>query len=461
MATPWKVILVSAGIALAGAVAFVAIRGEIGPYDLPKQSRELESTLAKSKSLGLPMTKADLDPSEPIPDAMNAAIVVIPTIRDLPSPVVAGDSFLPGADPAKRRDSEKVLADHRQALADIQAGLARPKWYVKRDWDLGPHLIFPEYAKVKSAVKMLSALSVQQAVQGKTDEALATLANGRRLGRHAADDPTLIGMLVAIACDAIMLRAAENLTEVWAKDNGTLDRLATTIEQTNYGLDPRRAWRGEFYLALSYTRNFDLHGGIRGMESLTEGVVPGQPIPVPDPAKLRRDGLPESMTARAMLNPIAETWNAVFAKWPDTVPPSGEWGPYLDKVTKEAAKGDSVSRQLAGVLFPVFAQADLAVVKYELTPQMNVALIRAVQHRNRTGQFPARLSDIGIEIEDRLAGGEVRYKAAGGIVQVWSAGADKVDNGGPLIVTIPNEGKRDIGVVFPSSARRVKSESAA
>jgi len=101
----------------------------------------------------------------------------------------------------------------------------------------------------------------------------------------------------------------------------------------------------------------------------------------------------------------------------------------------------------------VFAQADKACVKHEFWPKMNLALIRAVQFRNRTGRYPKTLAEIKIDSADPMSGDKLRYVVDPAGIQIYSIGPDAIENGGPLVRTMTGDGKRDLGVVFPSSRR--------
>ncbi len=442
---------------------YLLITGEIGYFDLLKASRELDATLKESERLGLPMTAADLEPNPPVPDADNAALIVAPAVQNLPLISSSSTLLLSGADPERRAKLIQELSDHRATIRTVEHGLIRDQWYFSRNWDEGVLAVFPEYLKYKSTARLLSSEALQLALKDKPEEALSRFIAGRRLAKFCTSEPTMIGILVGIACDAIMLRAAENLTEVWASDNAKLERLANAVNSTRFTIDPRSMFRTEFYAALNFARNYEEFGGLKGIEALSSGaewvksgdtqIATDSTIP-PDLSKLKKSGTPDDITARAIMNPICKIWNSVFKKWGKNAPRSGEWGPYIQAMSDDLRESKKASSMFASVFFPVFDQADLACVKQEWYPNLSLALIRALQYRNRTGHFPKSLAEINIDSADPLSGDSLRYIVDNDGIQIYSIGPDKVDNGGPLM----RKNKPDIGVVFPSSRRNKTNE---
>jgi len=424
---------------------YLLITGEIGNFDIIKASRELDTTLKESERLGLPMTAADLEPNPPVPDADNAALVVAPAALTLPITkdiTLPFEVFLPGADPAEREIAINTLNTHRPTLKAIKEGLKRNQWYLARNWIEGVFVQFPEYAYYKCATRFLGTEAVRLAKEDKPEEALSSLTAGRRLAKFCSSEPTMNGILVAIACEAMILRFAENLTEIWAQDDAKLNRLAEVLESTNFTIDPRDAFRTDFYMALNYTRNYDLYGGIRGLGGRSNY----------DPTSLRKAGPPRSILAKATMTPVAKAWNEFFHKFGDKSTGPSEWGPFLRAKEDEFDNSDRASVILGSALSFYIGDLDRSIAKQELYPKLSLALIRAVQHRNRTGDFPRSLAEINIDSADPLSGDSLCYVIENEGIQIYSLGPDKVDNGGPLMRK--NKAKApDIGVVYPSSRR--------
>lgn len=435
------------GILILAPVGWYLWTGQLGPIDFLKQSRRLEDAIARSKELGLPMLASDLDPNPPVPDAENAALVVVPVInKALSGPnYIDSDSLLPGRDPKIRALTISMMKPYSNVLREVKAGLKRKHWHIKRDWDLGPNVLFPEFAKVKSASRLLAADAVQRALSGDQDGALESLVAGRTLARHTATEPSTIGFLVSVASDTIMLRAAEQLIEVWRADDLALSRLAKTIEATSYHFDPRIAWRGEFYQSLSTARNLHQFGGLRRFG--TEAVID------PDPFIPIRTGLPRPQTTRANLTPILDYWNDVFTKFGKEAPAAGTWGTYLDRRSEAETAQFATSKMLAVILLPDIGRADFAHMRHELLPQMTLALIRVAQFKLKTGNYPKSLAEVGVSFPDLFGQGEVNYGVVGKAVQIWSIGDDRIESGGPIGGAAPDLRRNDPGVVFPSSAR--------
>lgn len=417
---------------------YLLTTGEIGNFDLIKASRELDATLEESERLGLPMTAADLEPNPPVPDADNAALIVVPAVASLKTWI--GRLPFWGVDNKKQAEALRLLNENRETINKVKLGTKRKRWHIARDWDLGPMLTFSEYAQFKSVANLLSVDCVDSAMHNRPDDALAALIAGRRLAMLSSQNTDLLAIMIGVSIDTIMLRAAENLVEIWAKDDALLNRLVQAIDSTSFVLDPRGGFRTDFYVWLTIARNFDKYGG-------ADGLMRGK---YPDPSTLRREGFPTSTISRAMMNSYAKAWNQIFELMDDKYTPPAAWDPIAKKLTYHFAEPPKTSDRLAGIGFPVMDRFAAKLIKHELQPKLLIALIRAVQYRNRTGDFPKSLADINVDSADPLSGDKLRYVVDHEGVKLWSIGAEQKDTEdifkGGLYSPVT-------GVVYPSSRR--------
>ena len=290
-------------------IGFALVFG-VGPYDLPAQSRRLEAVIEESKRLGLPMTQEDLKPEEPVPDDQNAAPDVVRLAEEFSRSQRLLDPSYLNLDTTERAELEEAVTKVGPHLDGIVTALeTKPGWSIDRDYDLAPHLLFPEYANFKSVAKYLASRAVLRADGGDAEGAVRDLRAARDLRQRFASETVLIAFLVAVAIDAIALRASEEVMTAFSDDTEALGQIEAMLMETEHRIDPRPALRGEFYFALTMTRNLEAYGGF---QAILGSVSNDTNIPQLDPDDLIRSGLPEGMFSRAFMASAASEWNHVF-----------------------------------------------------------------------------------------------------------------------------------------------------
>jgi hypothetical protein len=432
---------------LIGLLGFVT---GVGPYDLPSRSRELDDVIAESKRLGLPMTAAELVGPVPSPED-NAAPGVLEAIELLDD--TNNDFFMTTleSDAALQSQQTAWLLNNREHLDTISALLReRPSWHIERDYDLGAYLLLPEYANLKSLAKTLGIRGVRSAREKDTDLAVNDFVASRRLAAMLSTEPTLIGMLVSIAIDAISLRSIESYTDTWRGDAARLRALEGAVARTKFVRDPRTALRGEFYMELVTCRNLKLYGGIRALSDIDTG--PGGSRPAPDPSKIQRTGLPRKMFERASMTSFAEAWNEVFASFASHGVRETKWGDLLNARYVAMEGRFRASEILPQILFPVFTQAEQALTNDELNQDLALAFVRAFRYRAENGRWPKDLEEIESAFPDPFNPGKtIQAKFSETEVRVWSVGRDGVEGGGKL--RGEDEGSDDTVFIWPPSLR--------
>lgn len=405
--------------------------------DIVEQSARLESVLAESKRLGFPMTPEELIP--PIPDAENAAVDAWPIIEQISDRKIDTTVLARAAKDTKfsihKQRYEAAMSD----LSELSVTLSKRLWQFPPQ-DTPFDLRFPDYSKVKNVVKLLAYHAEARAKAGDSAGALQAISNGRRLAAFVGQDPALISGLVAIACDAIMLRAVERLLDVWRSSPTKLDALAKTIRSSPLNLSLRNALQGELILALHSMRNLEAYEKMNKSGELLDAIVGAAPI---DQSKLKHEGLPTNTRARAYLTRIAEQYNraAVLLEGTDLADPA--WAREFDDWASSLDVKKQPSQTLAAIGLPITSDTARAYAKQIMLERMTLALIAAVRSPGAKPKLPP---------DPFNPGKSVQMRREGDIVRIWSVGQDKVDNSGQESVR-SSRGK-DLVVIFPSAARR-------
>jgi hypothetical protein len=258
---------------------------------------------------------------------------------------------------------------------------------------------------------------------GQTREALVQYARVLRLGRHAAQQPSLVGGFMGIALDSLGLGAIQELA---LRREVSADVLAWLVDATSAVLrdlpDPTLAMQGEKVLALNSAKN-TLHPpssvasskAATPASSATDAFVHGRVWQTLVPERLITEDVTqgfEEIIASAGL----DFWEV----------PAG-----ADEAVAQVRCWDFVARDL----MPGLRQ--IAVKYAENRAQVSgVVLVAALRlYRVRNGAYPERLTDLlGPCLQalptDPFSGRPFRYVKTGEHFLLYSVGPDLTDDGG-------------------------------
>lgn len=155
------------------------------------------------------------------------------------------------ANPARARGTLERLPtpeEERQAeLAAIQRNadkLARLPEILRMEWlyprELTPGLLFPELAKARSMVILLSRRGSERLNAGDVSGAIADLEMGLRLGVKLPRGGTFTHWLVELACDAIVFKQLEPIIASGQLDRATLESLLADLDRISRECIPLR-----------------------------------------------------------------------------------------------------------------------------------------------------------------------------------------------------------------------------
>jgi len=203
--------------------------------------RELRQTMAKLKAEGRALTIAEIRPA-PIPDDQNAAPLfqkaaelmgsrsygkpepkAAPAIKEL-SDLINSNAFLISSN--NMLDISNWSAAHREALprliqspemtelfAVLHEASQKSGYNNNPKYEDGPSMILPNLGSIREMLRCLSIKAELAAQNGNTDEAWATVLEGLKLANLLQQEPTLVALLVRIACDKIMIDCLERMAD--------------------------------------------------------------------------------------------------------------------------------------------------------------------------------------------------------------------------------------------------------
>jgi len=162
---------------------------------------------------GHPLTLAEIAPAVP-PEGENAADVYQQAFDSLRRSHEEEVAIFWADDP----DGPEVMAVAREVVAaneryfDLLDRASRmPECVFPVDWEAGSGAVFPHWARMRDAARMLAVRAQVLNADGRSDEALADCATIFRLAEHAKAEPTLIAQLVAVGIELL-----------WVKDVGAV-----------------------------------------------------------------------------------------------------------------------------------------------------------------------------------------------------------------------------------------------
>ena len=392
-------------------------------------SADLNNQLAEAKKRGMPFVREDMKRSSALPSSENSFPLVVQLIKDFPKMKQSGAVTLSKA-PA---DHEPIPQSLRVLIARAQEIARRKGYESNKDMDKGIFETYPEYLALKNCERALSIKATHEAAAGHADAAIENLRLGRNLAMQLDEEPTLIGVLVRIAMMQFYYRATSKVIGYFENNHELLERLRALLKEPVHEVDRKLFLKGEYYMALSLTRNFKAFGGIKALSG-TE-----RPIEISD-QQIRRTGLPTGMLERGLLSSFIKHFLEVltiFEREPNMAISGRKAEEYVDKIPT------TTSNAMTQVMMPIWRESGIAWEKQKLSPPMLIASIDLIEHR-KDGMFPGEIP----EIPDLVGGGTLNYLRTGGGFLIYSSGPNGKDDGGPRNSTTRTKSD-DFGYEYP------------
>ncbi|HEY3780802.1 MAG TPA: hypothetical protein VGL56_06950 [Fimbriimonadaceae bacterium] len=256
----------------------LAISAPGGPTKLQqfqKAAAELPAALRAAKAEGVVLVPSDLDRT--IPAGKNGASAFLKVFANLKKVDIADVQLTPPADPTKDLVKAKAYVRARANLiAQIKTAAAFPCCI------FGPHGKYPdphfmEFAPMKLVVKLLCRDARYRALLGDQSGAAADILAASQVMRHSAEDPSVIGNLVAVAIGTIVCRSCEAMVNE-SKDSvhlalrlaGALNDLPLSFSQSD-ALRTEMAYRYSMALPEKITVK-DLADNFEGVATAAKGI---------------------------------------------------------------------------------------------------------------------------------------------------------------------------------------------
>ena len=253
-----------------------------GPANLAREQ-------AAARAAGIPLEAAHLQRPLP-PPSQNAAplyVKLAKLLRNKPllqppyaEHMVATESYTPAQIAAVR----ELLVDRSDVTSLAHQAAARPQCVFVRDWNKGLSLEFPEYQRMRPAVRLLTAQSYLLARDGHYAQAVANQAQGFRMAEHIASDRILLAYLVGNASEAITLSGMQSILMLAGPNAAVDEDVKRAVTQSRPHLFLREALRDEpAAMAPVFTQ---LHAGqsrgVAWLDAAMKGLTNGGKMPTPD-----------------------------------------------------------------------------------------------------------------------------------------------------------------------------------
>lgn len=433
------------GVLVLGLLGFAVLQ----VVDYPVVALRAEKVAAEYRAAGLPWAAEDLEKLSGTGSNISEPMVMIlengaPLWSKKSQPIF--DLVAEGKYQVAQREIDSLSSP---TVDEFAAMSSMDRIWLTKDWDLGPNVLFPEYADVKTGVKMLAARAEVRARVGDLDGSVADLKASYAISNSVGRNSSLISMLVGIACRAISSRAVLYAAEARPNDAAWLDRLRVEVESWRPESDLNLAMQGEAYLGLAFYRNFQ--------GRILPGSFDFEEMSYNPSDRLVRSGFPKGVMNRAMMvrhmEAHLEMQKIVKKHEGDPVGMTQA----LDKFTASFESGPLKLSQFGNrILFPVYSQAGDAVAKDAIMPKIAAAVLWARGVKIRTGSYPK--TGKRFEIVDFQTGDFVKVKIIGERIVVYSVGKDGVDQGGANLLEYGVKGD-DLGEAFPPRKRKVTAKS--
>jgi hypothetical protein len=403
---PWRKPLIGGGVI--GLVLICGLVAGLSRTDLSKAAAEYDQSRADAEKEGLYLSKAQLDANYNIPESENGAKLVSSVLPLIYSLKLDRTKVV----------TEKLVQDNwaklEPAIAKIEEASHRKHLKFHRDYTNPAATTFPEYSYMKGWVNLFVQMGHFAAEKQDYQTAQKYWNLAGYLGNKQDEEGILIGMLVRIACLAIIEKEIQKTIVAHGKDPKMMAVLETVLKELDQPYDMKAPLKVECWFAVSMVdlavNDPSVMSPMGGSGSMPNEIKFGKYLPGFKKANLSR-----------LFRTYADGAHAIPS---DPYDLAGMQAAYngMDK----AGMQQGLSYTMNGMLTPVFSQAALAMAKE--VAQRNM-LMQAVALM-KSGSDPAK----GLPLKDRHAmdvdGKSIRMKkdSAGWII--YSIGMDRVDDGG-------------------------------
>jgi hypothetical protein len=421
-----------------------------------RTGRELEAELNAIRERGEPLTSAEIAPE--VPQGEKNAAQIYQTAFDF---LTLGDFDVEHGQADVDFGREVIDQQSTSIRLLIEAG-ETPYCAWPIDYNAPAYsLVFPHFAQMRSAARLLSMDSYVLAAEGDHDEALRSSGAIFGIAEHAKTEPTLIGVLVGYAMQGIGAMALEESLSLGDPSPAACRRLFDQLNSVDQRTSMRRALMGERAMGLQLFEDIRARRGesvaafsdqsgyspYDGLRRLTFHLYPtlGRPL--------------FNLDEAAFIRHLNANIEAIDLPWPQ----SRDQARRLDY--EHPAR-----HVLTSMITPVFSRASWSMERASAKIGAAQIALAAKAYRAEHGTYPEWLSELeadGWELpSDPFSGKPYHYRREGDSFIVWSVGPNMADDNG-----VPYDGqagmRRDDGpydipfICDPVRAREQAAERAA
>ncbi|MCW5941299.1 MAG: hypothetical protein KIS66_03650 [Fimbriimonadaceae bacterium] len=417
--------------------------------DLRAAAGEYDQAVAAATKAGLALKIEDALP-KPVPEAENASREYRALVAyDNENRKALADALKVLADlagPGKNVPTTELRTALRKAgpfLAIARRAANKPYCVFERDWSKPYAVMFPEYAVMKQAGRVLIASGWLAVREGRVSDGLTDLGLAMKVSRHAATEPTIISLLVGSALEAMVLSAATQM----AAERPALasnQEFRTFVGQPRPLPDLKNAFAGELAFALS------IDMGDAEISKMLTGGGPDDGAPSvdrPTGDQMMRYVADPGTLNRAMQTRALQFWTAASAALEGSDPLtvyraisdlSAEYG-------RREARGDNLSYRLLGILLPSLEGVAAQPVTMQAQRKLAGLYLDVLAFRSANGGWPLDLSKLRTNATDPWSGRPLIYKVTADGFDLYSVGPNQADDAG---------GPDDRGFFFPPRSPR-------
>jgi len=334
------------------------------------------------------------------------------------------------------------------ALALVQAGNSKRVWDPRAKLDA--EALFPEYAGFKNVAKFITLDAYVRFADGDTRAGTSELLDGLTFSRRIGGS-CLIAELVSIACQSIALASFErSLTQLSEADAVQIEKYADAAlaEPNTYVPSLQRerdAALANMDLMLASPANFIGDSGSGAQSEAFTKYVKGMS---PHERETLRSNV--AQTLNDTFNRIIGRFGADESTWADKHPED------LPPEPTSVASAQAVADVFIAILFPVYDQATVAVVRARTQLRLLGLDARIIEFKWHNHRLPSELKEAipASLLNDPMGKTAFQYELRDGGYKLYSKGLPST---GPIELRYrrpPNLPTGDDGPIPPVAARR-------
>lgn len=406
---PWK---------WAVGIVVVVVGGGFGAVKYAEYSatQAAEAEASKLRKLGYPTTTAEFIARLPKDDADNAGTLYKQAFEQYELAGKPRDSFTDSKGQLDKAARQKFVGETGSIYQLLVQASTKPNCTFQRDWGKGFDVLFPELASMKTMTRIATARADEFSDAGDWRSALDSLHVAAVVAKHSTE-PTLIGHLVAIACDAIVMKSFQGVLATHGRNPQFLsaardwfNKLPPPADRTK-ALDFEIVGLRDGLNQLSDPKKF----GMMGFESAGfEGFLIQSYLRMPAGRK-RVEAIYLQRMREVLEVPYEDPWK-------DTA----RWAALDMKISTD----QTLPGKVTSILFPVYSQLGQAFARAATNRRLTDVALWVAEERARNGTLPFQLLEQERFIDPWTTQRYIFIKQ-GDAYTVRSVGENGLDDGGP------------------------------